>query len=472
MLFKKKGALAKKQSPSGGSASSKAVLVASHDGNKAIAFGLGWRSVATGGGREAAIKMVRGARATHYIYRGQQIGYAAIAGKAADLPHAIYPAALVAAKSQQGDAIYVVHVDGDAYWIALTRNGSPTSSDQFVEDLDDARALAMARELARPLLADNVKLSFYTNIENSGLDGVRHISSEELLDMAVLDEDLLQPVPPMGLSIPKPVLGVLALAALAMVGQRGYMMYADHKRAHLAASNQVVEEDPTIAWSRAIDEWRSTVGGPSVDGLKVIRSSMAEVPVKWDGWVLSRTSCSRTPGPAQPGATTDAWSCSASYTRSQIGVVTREMVRRVPQKWRASFTPLNQMQLAWTVQAPRVPMVIDTLPSVAHHNIETVSKLQTYSSALAQDASFSFGPVDIKAPVNSAGVPVPADERVGALKQASLSLRGPLRSLDALLNTGMDVSWTSLTLSYAAGQPSIKSSAVTAEVNGVMYAKN
>jgi len=477
----------KKKDASAGRGISVVELVASHDQLKAIAFGLQWRSVATGGGRDAAIKLVRGVKATHFIYRGQQIGYGAIPGKAASLPPSIYPAALVAAKYHPGDSLYVVQVDqkGDAFWIALIRNGSPTSTDRFIEGIDAAEALALAREIAEPLIEDGVKLSIFTNIERNGIDGARPTSPEDLLDAALIEGDRIQLLPKLKLSIPAPVLAVVGIAVLLLVAQKGYGVLQERERAKIAASNQVFDEDPTVAWTRSIDLWRSSVTGPNSQGLAPVRASMAEVPLEWDGWILSRSSCTKgSPSSLQVDPATGvaisvaapgiSWSCNAIYARTPGGILTRDMVQRVPKKWRASFTPLNQMQMSWSVDSAMEPMVIENLPKVMHHNIETVSRLQTFLPALAQDPSLIFSPVDIKAPVTTAGTPFPEDVRTAGLVQASLVIRAPLRSIDALVAAGIDASWDSLTINYApqGSQPTINSSVITADITGVLYAKN
>jgi len=474
--------LSKLKSKSSSKRSSVAELIADHTGNKAIVFGLQWRSVATSGGRDSAAKFARSARASHFIYRGQQIGFGTIPGRAKDLPPNIYPAALLAARQHAGDSLYVVRIDSGAYWLALIRNGSPTSTDRFVEGVDDAGVLAMARDIFEPLLEDGIKLGIFTNIERSGIDEARLASVEELLDLAMMEDDRLQVVPAGGIKIPKPVLGVLALAVLFLVAQRGYAMWKDAERAKIAAQNVVVEEDPVVAWDRSIEKWSQGVTGHNPTGLALVRDSMADLPTVWDGWILSRSSCTQQSEAAASAPTADgsvapaktAWSCMASYERQPGGSLTREMVTKVPPRWTVSFTPLNLMQLSWSVDSPRDPMVIESLPKKGHHNIETVSKLQRLSPVLAQVPSFAFSPVDIPPPVSSSGVAFPPDDRASGIVKADLSVRGPLRSIDALLNSGIDVAWNSLTLSYApaGSQAGIQSSVITAEAVGVMYAKN
>lgn len=477
MLFNKKS-----EGRKGASKMVAAELIAHHSGAKAIVLGLQWRSVATAGGRDTAAKIARSARATHFIFRGQQIGFGLIPGKSKDLPQQLYPAAILAAKQHAGDALYVLRIDSGAYWLALIRNGAPTSMDRFVEGIDDAGALALAREVFEPLQSDGIKVSVFTNIERSGIDDARLASSEELLDLAMMDEDQLQQVPSASVKVPKPVLGVIALTIVFLLGQRGFSMWQDMQRARMAAENAVVEEDPTIAWGRSIDNWRQGVSGHGSAGLALARDSMADLPARWDGWTLRRSSCAQTAGPvvqavpeaAPVTAASVTWVCSAEYDRGDKGILTREIAALVPERWKVSFTPLNQMQLTWQVQAPRIEMVMNEVPTKAYHHIETVSKLQKLAPTLSQAPDFSFAALDIPAPVSSSGVAFPPDERVAGFASAAIAVKGPLRSIDALINAGIEASWTSLSLAYVptSGEASINSSVITAEAVGVMYAKN
>lgn len=467
MLFKKKT-----EGRKGASKKTAAELIAHHSGAKAIVLGLQWRSVATTGGNEAATKIARSARASHFIFRGQQIGYGHIPGKVKDLPPQLYPAALLAAKQHAGDGVYILRIDAGAYWLALIRNGSPTSTDRFVDGIDDVGALALAREIIDPLLKDGIKIAVFTNIERSGFDDVRLASSEDLLDLAMMDEDQLQAVPAISIKIPKPVLVVLALVLLYLLGQRGYSMWQAAERSRAAAQNAVVEQDLTLEWGRAIDTWRQSVSGHGSTGLAMARDSMADLPAQWDGWTLLRSNCTQAPGSsASAGSLT--WSCSAEYERGNQGILTREIAPRIPARWTVVFTPLNKMRLTWSVVTPRIDMVLDSLPTRDHHHIETVSKLQKIAPALSQLPAFTFAAINIPAPVSASGVVAPPDERVAGLASAALNVKGPLRSIDALINSGLEASWTALTLAYVptAGDASIKTSIITAEAVGVLYAK-
>jgi hypothetical protein len=468
MLFKKKSSSSQPKKTA-------VEFIASETGEKALAFGLQWRSVVTTGGRDAAMKMARSARSTHYIYRGQQAGFGTLPGRANERPPVIYPASVVAARHYAGDSIFAVDLGNGCYWLAFTRNGSPTSTDRFYRDIDDALALSMLREQISLLEAEGARITVYTNIDNSGLEETSPISIEELMDAAVIDEERLIAISAISISIPKPVLVVLAIAVLGIAAQKGYGYYKAQQRAKLAKANAVVDEDPTVAWERSIEVWKAKVSGHNARTLEPVRASIAILPAEWDGWVLKNVNCTAPAlDPAAFAVTSLNWTCGAGYERNQTGILTREMKPRVPANWTVAFSPLNLMSISWTVSAERSPMSIEALPNVEYHKVETVSRLQALAPAFTQVPAFTFAPVEITPPVSASGKPYPSDPRAEGIASAQLKISGPMRSIDALLAVKPDVSWQSISMNYASdsNDPALRSSSFLVEVNGVMYAKN
>ncbi|MGH7461531.1 MAG: type 4b pilus protein PilO2 [Longimicrobiales bacterium] len=447
-------------------------VLSDEGGFKGLVFGMRWVSIVTGGGKEAAIKICRGAMATHFVFRGQQLGYGDLPS-AANAPQQLYPAALVAARQHHGDSIFALRITPGEYWIALTRNGAPTPSDTFLGNADDATALSLVREIIQ-LNEDDSKFAIYTNIDNHGLDNAKPLAPVDLLQTATIDQDLLAALPRQRASIPKPVIYVAALALLVLGGQRAYKMWDAKKKAQLAALNLTPDQDPTEAWNAIIAKWEASVAAPNPDSLSLPRDSLATLPVTWDGWVLTMANCSA--GAVTPAADGGAktWACNASYVRKEIGTFNRDMVGRIPAGWNVTFTPLNKMQVSWGLVQPFGRMKIEALKPAKFHTVETVSRLQAIAPAFTQDSSFVFMALDIPAPKKPDGTAFPPDPRVLGLAQATLSVRAPLRSIDALTKAGVEADWTSISISYTAqaAQSSIRASALSAEATGVLYAKN
>lgn len=453
-------------------------LTFDHTEKNALAFGLQWRSLVTSNARATGLKMAQSAGATHFLFKGQQIGFGVLDAKYnmhLSGGTAIFPAAQVAARMFGGDGLFVLRVAEGEYWLALIRNGSPTSSDMFLSNSNDHDALAMARAQANDIADEKAAIVIYTNLENHGISGtVRLTSVEDILIGAASNEDRLQAIPKAGLSIPKPVLIVAGIGIALMAGKQGMDWWANKKRMELEALNQVTTEDPAVSWARAIAAWEATQLSPNVDGLVMARESLGLLPIFWDGWVLGVATC--TAAPLQPSAKVRPWSCSATYDRiNSSSKYNRDMVPAIPKGWSVVFTPLRTMQVSWSLEQAATPLVIANLKPTAYHKVETSSVFQSLLPALASDMSFAFVPVTIAPPLNAEGQPVPPppDGVASSLRQAVITLKSPLRSIDFIAEQKTPADWSSIAITVGSGTtPGLTSSAVTAEITGVIYAKN
>ena len=452
-------------------------LIFDHAGKKALAFGLQWRSIVTSDARKSGIAMARAQDATHYLFRGQQIGFGVIDAKNNSQLSAgatVYPAAQAAARQYGGDALFVLQVSPGDYWIALIRNGSPTSLDLFLVNSDDSQAIADAKSNLAVIAGDDARMTIYTNLENHGFSGVvKPASIHDILLAASNNEDRLLVMPKVQMSIPKPVLAVLGLGALLLVGQQGVKWWEAKKRAELAAQNRVATEDPAVVWARIVAEWEATKVRPGAEGILAARESIGRLPVLWSGWTLSNAKCTAVPL-TQP-AKVRTWSCSANYERASVSAkLNREMVPAIPKDWVVSFTPLKGMQVSWSLEQQVTPLQIAELKPTLFHSVDTSSQFQTLAPAFSQDFRFDFIAVNIPAPKQEDGTALPPDPVASSLREAGLNVRGPLRTVDALIARGIPADWDSVGITFSVSNPtfSINSSAVSAEVSGVIYAKN
>lgn len=467
--FLKRGA---RSSGAGSSKRPPLELLVHANGRKALACGVQWRTVATSGGRDDAVKLARAAGATHYVFRGQQVGMGSMPNST-DASLLVFPAAVVAGRQHVGTAISALRVAPGEYWIAATKDGSPTSADMFLIDLDDAAALERVRDLQQQFGGPD-QVSVYTNIEHHGIEGAKSLSPEDMLDYPLGEADVLKPLPRSGATIPKPVLGFVALAALVLLGQKGWQMYEQARLARLAASTQAAEIDPAQAWAQAISTWEAGVAAPAPDALAAVRVALNQLPLEWDGWRMGQAACNAGPVNAAASPSARAWNCKASYTRTKTGSFNRDMGRSLPAGWSVHFTPLNGMDLTWSVQQTADTIKVGALRKSEFFVIEMASRLQRLMPALAGDVPFAFVPVEIPAPRKADGTALPPDPQAQGIRQAVISVKAPLRSIDALIAANVEADWTSLTVVYDAQEPKggIKSSALMAEARGTMYARN
>ena len=451
-------------------------LAHSASGKTALAFGLQWHTIATSGGRADAIKLARTGGASHFVFRGNRVGLGVLPAGAADSARVV-PAILVAARRQHvGHVICLLTLGRGEYWLAATANGQPTATDQFLRGLDDAAALARLREL-QARVAGAAAVGIYTNLENSGIDGAQWLCAEDLLALPAADTDLLVPVPRKTRAIPKPVLGFVAAAVALLLAQEGWKQRERQRRAQLAAQAQLAQVDPAQAWAAAIASWESSTVAPNGHGLAPVRASLDRLPLDWNGWTLGSASCSAgaitaAAAPSAPPAPTRTWSCRASYARGTTGHFNRSMASALPQGWSVTFQPLNGLELAWTVSAPARALTASSLRNVAYFEVEVASRLQRLLPALAADVAIAFTPVPIAAPRKADGTALAPDARADALRQASLLVKAPLRSLDAVIAADIEADWLQLSLQYDPStlRGGAKSSALMAEAKGNAYA--
>ncbi|KWT65014.1 MULTISPECIES: type 4b pilus protein PilO2 [unclassified Variovorax] len=459
-------------------------LVVAVDENepKAIAFGVSWRAVASRSStRSDAIKIARSGGATHLVSSLQQFGYGLVPADAAPSGTKVFAAARVAARQHGGDAIYALKLfpDSNEYWFAVIRGGQPSSIDRIILSDNDMELIDAARKEIDSGLEDDITYAVFTNLEDHELsDKARGLTVADLMLAAAGEEDVLQPLPKKSGEIPKPVIGVVAVALLLALGNKGWSMYQEKERKRLARLNAQAEEPPEQAWARAMKSWADAHRAADPQGLAAVRVSLGTVPLVWGGWELQNATCNAAPPvAAAAGAGTQGdrrWGCSAIYTRSPTGRLNREMKATTPQGWTVQYRGLDTIVGSWSVTQAAQPFRYEALRSVESHMVETISRLQKLSAAFGQVGEVSFTPVEITPPRRKDGTAVPIVASVPQLRAATFTLKAPLRSVDALIDAGVEADWQQLSMSFkrADGEKvDIKTSALTADLKAVIYAK-
>lgn len=445
-----------------------------HDvtGTRALAFGIQWRSIASAGGRDEAIRLARQAGATHYIFRGQQLGIGILPREE---EARVFPAASVAARHMVGNAICALRIADGEYWIAAVANGAPTSTDIFLQGVDDAQALDRVRLVAAQVYAGaSGGPTVYTNIEGSGLEGAKSFSSEDLFQALVSGSETLLPVPKPGLSVPKPVLAVAGVVAALLVVQQGWGWWQKQRAAQLAAQASSSDVDPERAWAEAISQWESSKAAANGYGLLQARDQLVRLPARWEGWVLITATCRAAPFNGSGNAAQRSWTCQAQYNREDAGVVNRKMATVLPANWNVQFTPLKGMTVSWNFVQPASQLKLAALPQAQFFKVEVASRLQELLPALASDVAFAFAPVEIAAPRKKDGTVVPPPPEAQGIAAATVVVKAPMRSIDALIKADVAADWQEISINFDNQEPkgSLKASTVMAEAKGEMYARN
>lgn len=432
------------------------------------AFGVRWRSLVKAGGRDDAQDMAQKAKGTHYLLRAHLLGYG-IVPKGTE--GAIYPASILVGKIAIGNAIFAINLGNGRFWLSLVRNGSPTNTDEVLENTSEADVLARVHNLIAQF--DGEHILFYSDIQNSGLDSQRNFTLREVFDVVRGDQDRLIKLPPKGGKIPKPVLISTILGALILAGQKGYTEYQAYQARLAMEANQVIEELPEAAWAPVVAAFVAKTPKPNHQELIAIRKSLDEQPVLWAGWFLKGARC-------QAGdlvVDTRTWSCQASYDRSRVGETSEQMRARVKQRAEnqvPAFPTITTMVVTWTIKQKAEAIVLKDLGVPGEIVIQTVSKLQGFLPSLTNAPDFKMTQVEWKPPIRKDGKPHPKPETVPDIYMANLTLNGPMRSIDAVTQVVQNMQWDAMGIEFnyqtAPGQKSISTSSISVELSGKVFA--
>lgn len=448
-------------------------LLEDASGGRALAFGIQWRSIATAGGRDEAVKLARQAGATHYLFRGQQLGLGVLPSGGSPNVR-IYPAASVAARHMVNNAICALRIAEGEYWIAALANGSPTSTDVFMQG-DDAEALERVRQITGQVYAGSQAApTVYTNIDGSGIEGAKPYSPEDMFQALVSGSEILQPLPKPGMTLPKPVLIVAAVLAVLVTAQQANQWWSKRQAQQLALLASSSEQDPAQAWAQEIAAWEAARPAADGYGLLQARDQLNRLPVRWEGWVMNSATCRAAPLNVVNGDAKRSWSCQAQYTRAPAGSVNRKMATVLPGDWAVSFTPLNGMNVHWSFIQPARPVKLAELPKADFFRVEVASRLQELLPALAGDLTYTFVPVEIPAPKRKDGTAHPTPPEAQGIAAATVVVKAPMRSIDALIKADVSANWQEITINFDNQEPkgALKASSLMAEAKGEMYAKN
>lgn len=456
------------------------MVLSGQDTRQALAFGVTWQSVVSAKSRAKTEKEARQLGATHVISREQQIGYGRLLSGDLAPGERLYPAAAIAAR-RVGTGICLLRLHDDSgstkpgYWLATVRNSAPTSLDKLF--LSEAEAVSQALEVHSSWNADGLKIGIYSNTDIPG-HIVQPLDPVDLLSAIDQKDGALQPIA-RNQSIPKPVLIGLALTAAAVLAMKGIEKYHAKKRAAaIAAATASNAVDPVFAWKKAVEEWASTTAAPQGNngqGILKAREALGQAPAVWNGWILERANCTATAAISAVGQPRQ-WGCKAFYSRGLAAAVTRDLKESTPAGWQMQFLNLSNAVATWSFSESTVGLDVARLQRVEFHQVETASLLQPLRAALTDEIPFNFEPVVIQPPLDEKGTAIPPPPEAPVLRRLLLTVKGPLRSLDALVSTKAEVDWTELHLHsiqpYPDGniEPGLKSSLVVAEIKGVLYA--
>ena len=513
------------------------LVVVNHNGRD-VAMNLLWRTVMQAGEKQPAI-MAREAGASHYCSVNGTVGYGKLPKKSNGRhlrpteTTPITPVAMLAARRIGNTAaLLALDIGNGNYWLCSIRNGLPFGPESFVTGY--AQLLALLQEASDRAIDDEAEaFTLFTDAipipgsdsEGEG-DGVpamqfafplQPLTLVELLLEQAAPGDVLQPVGSTrasgasgatgdkpGSSKFKSVLLGLGVPLLLAYGGYSYYQQDQEEKAAIARAEALLKVKPVInpeqLWQQALQAATKNRHAADALLLPVLRTSLGKVPVDWLGWKLKTVTCSAVPvpvaaskgavapmnPPSSPSSPASIWNCVANYEapRGQLGLATNaQLLAALPAGFSATFIPTTKAMLSWQVPHSAAPLDPRVLLSQSQALINLGSALQTLTPALSEPPTFAFVPLpDLVAPKDDAGVPLLRPASLETPLMATLNLKGPLRSLDNIIQSGIAADWNSLAVHLSDTRPvvpelvsastSTPASALTFELMGVVYAKN
>lgn len=455
----------------------------SANGSRTLVLGLNWRAILISGGAKSALEKARQAGATHYCMVGvQTVAYGKVPSNKNQvaIPEKAYPAALLASRMTSNEGFFALTLSSTEVWVAVIRNGRPHGFDEVLTD-PSGNLGVLTRDWLVAKTDQYANTSIYTDVDLGMLDiKVHPCSLANLMVCTVTAGDTLRVLPPSSwlskIQIPKPVMqigGVVAVLWLCNYAYELWSNYAKTQAEAALAAMQSQSDDPSLRWRQVLDELSASRVNPDTENFSEVRKRLGQLPANWKNWKLLSAYCK-----AQPvAARKQTWNCSASYSpQESTGAATNlELNAAVPEGFNAKFISMKQASMEWSVVVDVEPLNVSKLPTRQAHVLDTTSLLQRYSPVMSSVSDVVFTSLKVALPKTSLGLEITKPANLNVPSEAPLTIRGPLRTMDALVQRGLSVEWRAIAFSYVQGgmdKSGPLSSALEAQLDGVLYAKD
>lgn len=455
------------------------------DSGSALGFGIQWQSTVSAKSRESAQKSAVQRGATHARFFDQQYAYCRVLPQTLAHGERLIPAAQVAARLV-GTGICLIKLSANIYWVSVVRHSQPTVTDKLLSD--EKQAIALATEIhGQWLKNESTSLTIHSNLD--AIEELIKSAETRKLQLSTLTQSVSENEAVLSAfkkkETPKPLVVVALIASLTLIAYKGYEYYRKQQRIKEIAAAQAAQTiNPELAWANAIKEWSlntpSTLGNKSL-GVRLARAEIGVTPVDIGGWILLTSSCrasKSTTASDSESNTKRRWMCSAQYKRAVPAVTSSAFNELAPKKWQLQFPNLSTALANWWFEENTLAINVDDLLKVSAHQIETASTLQPYLPALQEELILSFEPVPIEQPKDSQGAAIPRPETTPNILRSLITAKGPLRSMDALIESQTPADWQEIKITAITPYPEndmesgLKTSVITAELKGLIYAKN
>lgn len=429
----------------------------------ALVFGMQWRTHVGVKADRAAPKEARKAKATHYAVTSDKgsvaVGITTLQGKL-ERGVTLHSAAAVLAQLHKHETVIVWQSVGESrVWVVAAQKGVVVARTDVIYEQEE-EAAQKVKELQERFKGGVQLLGNMPGAAQLDLVAMLNATSEQTkLRLAAVRWSNLTPANK----------AVFAMAAIAPVLYLGWTYWQDYQYEQALAARQSIVIDREAEWAKQIESFRKTTLVHPESTIVAIQDHLFHVPLDVGRWKLQSAECSPV------GAT---WNCRVSYSRASSLATNQSFLQHKPADWeQVNFTTLDLIQASWSVELPQAELDLDGLPNKEALDVKTISAWQSVLPVLS---SINLGEptiTEIPSPVvtHPDGRPevVPKIAGIPQIVKRAIAVEAPLRSLAVVPFSSTQVAVQSIKFRVLPdAEPSINRSVLSAEISGVLYAKN
>ncbi|NLY27493.1 MAG: type 4b pilus protein PilO2 [Alcaligenaceae bacterium] len=413
-----------------------------------LAFGLHWYPVLARHPLQGVRRLVRLHRANHGVMAGDpvsSVGLTRLARSVMRSAPPLYAAAqVVATLYPRGTVAVVLPVADQGDWFVVVHEGTVVArTDRFLDPDEDPEQLLQEfrrvyPQLIMPGQSGTPALPSLLDIESAVGPGTRLVRLTDAVRHRAW---------------------VFLLALVCVL----VWWWPATNRTELPPAPHVqrVHPEPRAAWERAIDRSAMPHAVQGVRGFSDLLAVVQAVPVRLGGWLLEHVAC-RNAGVR--------WHCEARLGRSHRLASNATLLGVLPAGWTPHFEPLDQVTLHQSFELAGLPLPVANLQTSHHNERAWFSVLQSIQPAFGRVQVGPSVPLEVQAPADPDGVPVPEPQGLSAYARRTVSVQGPLRSLTLLHRHVQAVRWDRLMLSrHDVSEPDVRTSEFMVLIEGALY---
>lgn len=399
------------------------VSVVRHPDGQRFVFGLDWMPVIGGNPQKLARRRARSLRSTHYLMAGDPVsvvGCGLISRHLVSEKTSLWTrreplysaAALFARAHSSGVVAGIIQMMPKGYWLVAVKGGLVLAqTDRWYTELSEANAALASIKQRFPSIQVLGLVEISTHAWPDWLSGVPDSSSalKKLTELRTM------------------TLGASFLLASTV------MLWPWNTDSSVQVGLHT-EQLERAQWQEVIEQFIRTHPVHRAEHLTKVLGEWNRTPLSPGGWKLRKILCE---------SVSINWHCAAQYQRIKRLARSSEIETSKPEHWQAEYLDLDHAVLRWQVAGAASPFDFQT-PSIPLK--EWMSYLQDVRPMFESIQIGSGHRVVLSAPLNADGIALKPPVNLKPLTKRSVAMRGPLRSLPALMGIPAPVRWKTLML--------------------------